>query len=195
MEFRNFIEEFRKRIGGAWSFKIEEVSRHEVVMLDMQVLKGAWPDEEGKVAIITKPHFKPTARSIPLHPTSAHPPGVKAWPIAEIKRIAELSTRKQDFVKAKFNMLLRFIRGDLDPRTVLDATHVQGRHVTFFSMLQRTKTRQRRERGTHVQSHNHHRATISPERASRDVPCAACGLARMGPSVKARIVGSHILGE
>lgn len=102
-EFKSFLEKFRQRICGAWSFKVEQVSRHEVVMLDMQVQqKGAWPDDEGGASIITKPYFMPSARNTPSRPTSAHPQGQSSWPTADIRRIPDFSMKQPDVAKAGY---------------------------------------------------------------------------------------------
>ena len=89
LEAEAFVAEWNRALAGRWMVEIDDMSRHQVPMLDLIVYKS--PDH----LVCWLPHFKPTALMVPLTARSSHPVHVHGWPISEAMRIAKHSTSRK----------------------------------------------------------------------------------------------------
>ena len=96
--------------------EIEEVSKHQVVMLDLLVTKVR---TEGEYRLAWQPFVKATARHIPLGADSWHSTGVhRAWPRAEVNIMYNRSSTYAAFKKFKEMKLQRFRHHFLEPKAI-----------------------------------------------------------------------------
>jgi hypothetical protein len=98
--FKSWYWEYRWR-ADYYKVSVVEWSRSTVSMLQVQVFideKGLW----------TCPKFKVSSLGPPLHPSSAHPPGVHVrWPIAVLKNYGSICVRRRDAEDAKITFIER----------------------------------------------------------------------------------------
>jgi hypothetical protein len=98
--FKLWYWAYRRR-ADYYKVSVVEWSRSTVSMLQVQV----WIDEKG---FWTCPKFKVSSLGPPLHPSSAHPPGVHVrWPIAALKNYGSIGVRRRDAKDAKITFIER----------------------------------------------------------------------------------------
>eukprot|EP00973_Karenia_brevis_P091679 12408629-Karenia_brevis.AAC.1 len=99
-----FVRELIRRASVVYKVKCESVSSSSCNYLDFTLFKDPHVHINGK--LLYKLHDKNTSQKIPLTPTSNHHPNInKSWPVAEVRRIAQLSHSYQQFRADK----LRFV--------------------------------------------------------------------------------------
>lgn len=85
----SFVKEFKKRAAPVWDLTLEQISDFGVTMLDAWIFKGI--RYRNTKVLDHAPFTKPTARHVPLAPSSAHPKAVHvSWPRGELKRVRRL---------------------------------------------------------------------------------------------------------
>ena len=84
-------------------------------MLDCMIFKGDRFEDTG--ILDSRPFFKPSSKSIPLHQSSAHPAGVHNWPLTEISRIYNISSCFADFKIGRKVLIDRYRTFFLDAET------------------------------------------------------------------------------
>jgi len=96
--------------------ELEKVSPTYAEMLDLMTIKR---ERNGYYFLDWEPFVKPTARHIPLSPTSLHPKGVhNSWPISEVRRMHNRCRDIKHFPEHRDYMIDRFSWFFLDPQTI-----------------------------------------------------------------------------
>ena len=112
---RDFVRKLRTLLNDVWKIKVEDVSGSSVSMLDVEVFKQVWNDE---VSLGWKPFTKPTKMFLPLSCDSAHAPGVRNWPVAQIERLFSNSCAVSVFLEPAINYILGLIAARYDGAVV-----------------------------------------------------------------------------
>ena len=90
-----------------YKITLDAVSADGVDMLDMHIFKGASVGQTQRLSYM--PFIKPTARHIPSSSESNHHEGVlQSWPVAEIRRMHDLSQSPDVFPRFRDLKISRF---------------------------------------------------------------------------------------
>lgn len=104
--FDDIIALFKSKARPHFTIEVDAVSNHAVPMLDMLVRKRLYGQD---CKIVWRPYVKPTALHLPLHHESLHIPATHvSWPIAEMRRLHQLSTFSHEFEHARNLKLARW---------------------------------------------------------------------------------------
>jgi hypothetical protein len=113
---REWLKLYRSLLSGAWTCKVESVSKTSVHMLDITVLKN----RHFVAPLMWKPFFKPTSNMVPLSCSSSHHSMVHGWPKMGLVRLACNSATSALFESAKLEYTLSLLNAFLEPSRILD---------------------------------------------------------------------------
>jgi hypothetical protein len=96
------------------SSMVTQISDFGVTMLDAWIFKGI--RYTNTKVLDHAPFTKPTARHVPLAPSSAHPKAVHvSWPRGELKRVRRLCIRKEQYAVYSARMVRRWLHFFIQP--------------------------------------------------------------------------------
>jgi hypothetical protein len=125
------------KYGYVWNLKAESVSKHSVAFLDIEPYKFFC---YGEGRLLVKPFSKASKIRIPLMADSAHPPSSQSWPIAEVSRFRQLSSKSSDFKACVGSLILDLCEYGASVHTICSVLN-QAKHCVSNSSCNSTPNR------------------------------------------------------
>ncbi|MFM7984445.1 MAG: hypothetical protein ACKPKO_34480, partial [Candidatus Fonsibacter sp.] len=122
--WQRFFVKMRALAGNIWELNLEDVSTTLLNYLDIIIYKGERFCSSG--ILDYKPHFKVSSQRDILSPESGHAPTVhRAWPAAEVARMARRASCMTSFINSRDKIIKEFTINGMDNKVINAALMVQ----------------------------------------------------------------------